>query len=457
VIVPPGAPALLDALATVAVSVTACPRLAGFAEEVTVTVVPDAPTTWLSTAELVAPKLPVPAYTAVIASVPTGSPEVVKVAVLLTAPEVLSVAVPSAVVPFINTTEPVGGAKLLVSVAVSVTAWPTLAGLGEEVTAAVLPAVFTTSFSAFEVDGPKLAVPAYTAVIASVPAPSVEVVSVAVLLNPPLAASVALPSSVVPFINATDPVGTAVLPVIVAVSPNDWPAIAGLKAEATVAVVVAAPTTWLNTPEIVGPKLPAPGYAAVMESLPTGRVNVVIEAVLLVPLPVVSVTVPIAVVPFIKVTEPVGAPKLLETVAVSVTAWPMLEGLSEDASVAVVLAALITWLNAAEVAAPKLPDPAYTAVMESAPTASVAVVRLAVLLEAPLAARFAVPITVAPLINVTDPVGAVEPLDTVAVSVTDCPTLDGFSEELTVAVVPAAFTTSFRTAEVAAPKLPDPA
>jgi hypothetical protein len=58
-----------------------------------------------------------------------------------------------------------------------------------------------------------------------------------------------------------------------------------------------------------------------MESVPAGRVDVISVAVLLRPLPGVSVALPIAAEPFIKVTEPVGAAEPLVTVAVKVTAW----------------------------------------------------------------------------------------------------------------------------------------
>jgi hypothetical protein len=91
----------------------------------------------------------------------------------------------------------------------------------------------------------------------------------------------------------------------------------------------------------------------VIESLPTGRVEVASVAVLLRPLPGARVAVPIEVVPFMKVTVPVGAPLGLVIVPVKVTDWPVLEGFSEDATVAVVLAAVTTWLIADEVEAPK--------------------------------------------------------------------------------------------------------
>jgi hypothetical protein len=90
-----------------------------------------------------------------------------------------------------------------------------------------------------------------------------------------------------------------------------------------------------------------------MESVPTGNAEVARLAVLLRPLPATRVAVPIGVEPSMKVTEPVGAALLLEIVAVKITDWPTLAGLTEEVTDAVVLLGLITSLNTAEVAAPK--------------------------------------------------------------------------------------------------------
>jgi hypothetical protein len=60
----------------------------------------------------------------------------------------------------------------------------------------------------------------------------------------------------------------------------------------------------------------------VTESVPTGRVEVANVAVLLKPLPGVSVALPRDVAPFMNVTEPVGAAYTPLTVAVSVVDWP---------------------------------------------------------------------------------------------------------------------------------------
>jgi hypothetical protein len=62
------------------------------------------------------------------------------------------------------------------------------------------------------------------------------------------------------------------------------------------------------------------------------------------------------------------------------------------------------------------------------------------------------PRTVAPLLNVTVPWGAVDPLAvTVAVSVTDWPSTDGFGEEANVTEVPVELIVSANGAEVLLP------
>jgi uncharacterized protein (UPF0212 family) len=120
----------------------------------------------------------------------------------------------------------------------------------------------------------------------------------------------------------------------------------------------------------------------------------------------------------------------------------------------------MTSLNAAEVDAPKLAVPAYTTVIGLLPTGKVLVLNAAVLLRPIPGFRVAVPIAVAPFMKVTDPVGAVLVLVTVALNVTDCPKLTGLTGELTVATVaevPVELTTWLIADDVAAPKLPDPA
>ena len=65
-----------------------------------------------------------------------------------------------------------------------------------------------------------------------------------------------------------------------------------------------------------------------------------------------------------------------------------------------------------------------------------------------------VPSVVAPSLNVIVPVGVPAALEvTVAVNVTDCPKGDGFSEDVTVAVLAAVFTVCVSAAEVLVAKL----
>jgi hypothetical protein len=92
---------------------------------------------------------------------------------------------------------------------------------------------------------------------------------------------------------------------------------------------------------VTDPTLPAmfdvPLYVAVTSSLPTGKVLVVSFAFF-----PVSVIVPSAWPPLVKVTVPVTDVVVLVTVAVNVTDWPSLEGLSEEVTVVVVEAWLTT-------------------------------------------------------------------------------------------------------------------
>jgi len=90
--------------------------------------------------------------------------------------------------------------------------------------------------------------------------------------------------------------------------------------------------------------------------------------------------------------------------------------------------------------------PEYTAVIECAPWASADVAIVAF----PLAS-VAVPTIVAPFFNVTVPFGVPLPgatVTTVIVKVTDLPSVDGFSEEVSLVELAALLTVSVRTAEV---------
>jgi hypothetical protein len=86
-----------------------------------------------------------------------------------------------------------------------------------------------------------------------------------------------------------------------------------------------------------------------MACVPPVRVEVVNVAT---PLPL-SVPVPSVAAPFLNVTVPVGTGAAVWcTVAVNVTAWPYVDGFSEEAS-AVVLTSCTTWTSTGEVLARK--------------------------------------------------------------------------------------------------------
>src|SRR5258705_3849723 len=142
-------------------------------------------TTWVSVAvaELL---LASPLYVAVMGSLPAGSEDVV---VAATPP--VSVDVPNVVAPLVNVTVPV---TPLGSVAVNVTDWPGVEGFTEEtrVTTGVILATTWVSVAVAEL---LFASPLYVAMIGSVPAGSVDVVTVA---TPPV--SVDVPNVVVPLV-----------------------------------------------------------------------------------------------------------------------------------------------------------------------------------------------------------------------------------------------------------------
>ena len=102
--------------------------------------------------------------------------------------------------------------------------------------------------------------------------------------------------------------------------------------------------------------------------------------------------------------------------------------------------------------AAKLESPLYAAVMVCEPTARVLTVIVGVEMET-------VPRLVAPSKNVTVPLGVPAPggiTETIAVKVTDWPSTDGFTEELTVVLVDALFTVWVIGLLVLGTKLPSP-
>ncbi|HEV2520949.1 MAG TPA: hypothetical protein VGT24_01100 [Candidatus Acidoferrales bacterium] len=111
------------------VSVNAAPPVATLDGE-RVVIAGTGKTVCLSTADVLALKVPSPLYIAVIGSPPTGSYEVIRVATA----EALSVLVPREVVPLKNVTVPVGvpATSFPFTVAVNVTCWPINEGLADE-------------------------------------------------------------------------------------------------------------------------------------------------------------------------------------------------------------------------------------------------------------------------------------------------------------------------------------
>jgi hypothetical protein len=248
-----------------------------------------------------------------------------------------------------------------------------------------------------------LASPLYVAVMGSLPAGREDVV---VAATPPV--SVDVPNVVAPLVNVTVPV----TPVgSVAVNVTDCPGVEGFVEETRVTTGVVLATTWVSV-AVAELLLASPLYVAVMGSLPAGSEDVVVAAT-----PPVSVDVPKIVAPLVNVTVPVT---LLGSVAVNVTDCPGVEGFTEETRVTTGVVFATTWVSV-PVAELLLASPLYVAVTGSLPTGSEDVVTVA---APPVSVD--VPNVVAPLVNVTVPV---TPVGSVAVNVTDCPGVEGFTEE----------------------------
>jgi hypothetical protein len=160
--------------------------------------------------------------------------------------------------------------------------------------------------------------------------------------------------------------------------------------------------------------------------------------------PPLRVPVPIELAPSRKVTVPVGVPApgaTGETVAVNLTDCPKTEGFTDEATVVEVGAGLTAWLRVPELPLKPPSVFVYTALMVCGEplTVRVAVAPLVAVTAVPDPDSGTTPPNGAPSTeNWTEPVGvAVSPevLATVAVKVTDCPKIDGFTEEVTVVEV----------------------
>src|SRR5438552_16000124 len=204
--------------------------------------------------------------------------------------------------------------------------------------------------------------------------------------------SVTVPSTFAPSRNVTVPVGTPVAEVTVALRVTACPVVEGFGVEVRVVVVAAAAgafTTWVTTAEVLAANVALPPYAAVSGWLPAASVEMEIEA-----LPLTSVAVPSTVAPSRNVTVPVGTPVAEVTVALRVTACPVVEGFGVEVRVVVVAAAagaFTTWVTTAEVLAANVALPPYAAVSGWLPAASVEME-----IDALPLTSVAVPSTVAP-------------------------------------------------------------
>ena len=183
----------------------------------------------VSGVEVLGAKLASPPYVAVMECDPAASEEVASVAT----PEELSVLVPGVVEPSLNVTVPEGVPTAPIAfdtVAVNVTDWPVVAGLGAAAIAVVVDSRFTVSVSAADVLPVKFVSPEYFAVIEWVPIASDDVLSVAC----PFAPSAPVPICAAPSKNTTVPVGVPVVELkTVAVSVTDCAKGAGFGEDAS--------------------------------------------------------------------------------------------------------------------------------------------------------------------------------------------------------------------------------
>src|SRR5579862_5586322 len=254
----------------------------------------------------------------------TVSVDVVKVA----CPVPSRVEVPRVEEPFLNVTVPVGPplpGALAVTAAVKVTGWLNTEGLADELTAEVVPSLFTTWGEAESLPLllPQPVPPVKVAVTVLLPTASAEVLKAA--WPEPFTATFEA-RTLLPSVKVTVPTGTPLLEVTLAVKVTDCPNEDGLGVEVTVVVVAKALCTVCTMLPLLAAKTKSEAYVAVMVSLPTGSADVLKETV---PLLLSGAWVS-TVLPCWKVTWPVGVPVAGGTaasVAVKVTDWSLLEGL----------------------------------------------------------------------------------------------------------------------------------
>jgi hypothetical protein len=178
---------------TVAVKVTADPRIDGFGDDVNTVVVVYLLTVCLTVPELVM-KVASPTYTAAIVNEPAASDDVLNIA----CPAIV-VAVPSTAAPFLNVTVSPSGIRPPAEdrVAVKVTDDPRVDGFSDDVSTVVDVYFATVCFTVPELVA-NVASPAYSATMENEPAASDEELTLAC---PALV--VDEPTTVAPFLNVT--------------------------------------------------------------------------------------------------------------------------------------------------------------------------------------------------------------------------------------------------------------
>jgi len=320
----------------------------------------------------------------------------------------------------------VGAAPPPVMVAVKVTTWPLFAGV-TDVASAIAEASRTESVDGAEVLVPYEELPLYCATTAWSPTPTPESEHETVGPDTGRSEHATPPSTSMLCV----PVKVPAVPLeIVAVAVTDCPPSAGLGDTETV-VVVAARTVTAVEPE---PALYAllPPYDAVTVVGPGVRPVFVHAAV-----PPESATLLQSVVlPLENVTEPVAVPLVPVTEAVNVTFLSWSTGFADAESATVGLTftgAVTTCESAAEELVAYAVAPLYCATIECVAAESDEIAQVAW-----PEAFTATPLQIAAASDMkfTVPVDGVPAgLVTVAVKVTDCPDVDGFTDELTTVVV----------------------
>src|SRR5262245_60451835 len=185
-------------------------------------------------------------------------PATAKLVVSVALPPVPTATVPRITFPSLKVTVPVGVPRpgaTAATVAVKVTAWPVTAGLTDDRRVSVVAAGLTVTLAAAEVLLAKPVTPKKVAVSEWVPTNS-DVVRVAL----PVVSSGAEPSSVLPSLKKTVPIGVPAGEVTVAVSVSSCPRTAFVSEEVSVVVVGASMTgaaVFNSTPTVLEEELAA--------------------------------------------------------------------------------------------------------------------------------------------------------------------------------------------------------